>query len=181
MNKIYPTEYIKFINLIEEFLKKLHFEYVSYLQCYAGCDDCCQYRLSLFPIEIFHLQNAFNKTSKKIQNLILNQSKSSSDSCVLLHNKKCLLYSSRPIICRTHGYPVLAKDENDKLNISYCPNNFQSIPKPFTFKGDSILNLDALNTRLVLLNQFFLQEHNLTNIPERLKLAEAFSEEVKLI
>jgi Fe-S-cluster containining protein len=64
-----------------------------------------------------------------------------SKSCDLLNDKKCLIYADRPVICRTHGYPLLADGK-----AVYCQNNFKKSPPPED-KAD-LLPIERINTAL---------------------------------
>jgi Fe-S-cluster containining protein len=98
------------------------------------------------------------------------------DACPLLENGLCLLYAFRPIICRTHGFPLLSGPEEIK-KIDFCPKNFTGIT---TFPADAVMNLDMLNTTLAAINSVFIASWgNLTNLEQkRFPIAEALLLEV---
>lgn len=87
--------------------------------------------------------------------------------CPLLVADRCLLYEARPIICRTHGLPVLAT-EGDGRRIDVCPLNCRDIKQ---LPGQAVLNLEQLNTLLVSVNVLYLREFGL-KLPERIRLEE---------
>lgn len=88
------------------------------------------------------------------------------DACPLLADDQCLLYEARPIICRTHGLPILVT-EGDERRIDVCPLNCQGLE---TLPGEAVLDLERLNTLLVSVNVLYLREVGL-NMPERVPLA----------
>jgi Fe-S-cluster containining protein len=71
--------------------------------------------------------------------------------CPFLLDDRCLVYDARPVICRTHGYPLLVEGK-----IDFCPRNFAALR---TIESDFILDLDALNTRLARINIAFTGEN----------------------
>jgi hypothetical protein len=83
----------------------------------------------------------------------------------------CVLYLARPIICRTHGLPVLARSENAQF-VDFCPRNFTLAE---TIPGHLIIDLDQLNTTLVAINALFVSSYFTENPPptERLTIADA--------
>ena len=69
-------------------------------------------------------------------------------SCVLLREGLCLVYSCRPMICRTHGYPILVGEADGPL-VDWCPMSFlESTPEV----GEA-LDLELLNQLLWLVNR----------------------------
>ncbi|MDK9719052.1 MAG: YkgJ family cysteine cluster protein, partial [Trichlorobacter sp.] len=78
------------------------------LTCHAGCSSCC-ISISVFPVEAAALIEAAGQlTSEQCQQRKHQLSNpQNEDCCPLLLDDCCLLYQARPIICRTHGLPIL--------------------------------------------------------------------------
>jgi len=57
----------------------------------------------------------------------------------------------RPVICRTHGYPVFVEGKVD-----FCPENFKSRS---SIDSENILNLENLNSTLVSINRIFTEDN----------------------
>lgn len=90
--------------------------------------------------------------------------------CPLLDAGLCLLYPVRPIICRTHGLPVLVRSEQGTA-VDCCPLNFTSGRKP---DSKHILDIEQVNTTLVTVNGLFVRAaFDEGDLPERFLLAEA--------
>ena len=88
----------------------------------------------------------------------------------MLQDDLCLLYPVRPVICRTHGLPVLVRTE-EGAGVDVCPLNFTEGQTP---DSRYILDLDQLNTTLASINELFVkQAFDEGAIPERFLLAEA--------
>jgi uncharacterized protein len=142
------------------------------LSCRKGCDACCRH-FSIFWVEAVSLakyvanlprkQAAFLRA--KAQNL------SGQDVCPLLENGVCTIYETRPIICRTHGLPILTRG-NTKHIIDFCPRNFTQVE---TIPGHLVIDLDQLTTTLVAINALFVSCYFNGDPPptERLTIADA--------
>ncbi|MFP3870633.1 MAG: YkgJ family cysteine cluster protein [Syntrophobacteria bacterium] len=114
--------------------------------------ECCQQNLSLLPVEFYFLLQGLRQLPKETRSR-LGRHPSSSGPCVLLHGGGCLLYDRRPIICRTHGLPLLIS-EDGKQRRDCCPKNFAAKPLDHLPERD-ILHLDRLNALLVSVNMLF--------------------------
>ena len=74
--------------------------------------------------------------------------------CPLLVAGSCRLYAARPLICRTHGLPLLMTGA-DGPRVDYCPKNFADVA---SLPAAAIIDLERLNTALVAINQLYLRE-----------------------
>jgi Fe-S-cluster containining protein len=117
---------------------------------------------------------ALDGTDKKTAGIIRAKAMEAMDDphgeCPLLVGDECLLYSFRPVICRTHGFPVLVETEEGK-KIDCCPLNFTDgkIPGP-----DHCLDLERLNATLVAVNRLFVTTvFEEGALPDRIQLADA--------
>lgn len=90
--------------------------------------------------------------------------------CPLLSEAQCMLYEARPIICRTHGLPLVVT-EGDEKRVDVCPLNCRNLEK---LPGEAVLDLERINTLLVSVNVLYLKEFGL-KLPERIPL-EALAE-----
>jgi Fe-S-cluster containining protein len=163
--------YRNLVEKVDDLCRRIITVYGEYLVCGKGCNDCCRH-ISLFPVEAIALTVALGELPGAVSEQIRARARSASfDACPLLENGLCLLYASRPIICRTHGFPLLSGPEEIK-KIDFCPKNFTGIT---TFPADAVLNLDMLNTTLAAINSVFIASWgNLTNLEQkRIPLAEA--------
>jgi hypothetical protein len=119
------------------------------IACKKGCDRCCRF-LTLFPVEAFSLSWAYVRLPENIKAKIgLNLEKY---GCPLLIDRECVLYPFRPIICRTHGYPIYLEKKGQGL-VDFCPDNFKGVS---SFPKETLLHLDQLNTLLAAINLQFI-------------------------
>jgi Fe-S-cluster containining protein len=93
------------------------------------------------------------------------------ERCPLLHQGVCLLYEARPIICRTHGYPLLTELDG-KGTLDHCPLNFKEITN---FPAKTIINMDIVNITLAAINSVFCTSDSISLSigRERLTIAQA--------
>ncbi len=139
------------------------------ITCKKGCDDCCRF-LNLFPVEAFALSRAFKALPEKDQNRIQKKAEQGEDQCPLLIDHICMLYQARPVICRTHGFPIYMNKKGDVM-VDFCPENFKGmtgLPK------EVMLDLDQLNTLLSTVNQHFLGNLD-ADLPDRIPVSQALT------
>jgi Fe-S-cluster containining protein len=147
LNKTY-FEIREKADLVSEKLEKLHQEQ---LNCKSGCDMCCM-DYSIFPVEYYSILNEL-----KTDNFISPNRNTDNEKCVFLHQHVCEIYKNRPLICRTHGLPLLYTNEEGEWELSACELNFTD----FDFAElsiDTTFPQDKFNSKLFLLNQKFIKE-----------------------
>ncbi|HEY6838014.1 MAG TPA: YkgJ family cysteine cluster protein [Geobacteraceae bacterium] len=142
------------------------------IACRPGCISCCRH-LSLFPVEAVAVAYALRELSPAQAARIHEKAQHASpdDPCPLLDDDLCLLYDARPLICRTHGLPIMTC-EGDKQHVDFCPMNFQGID---SLPGQAIINVDRLNAALIAINALFVSHAAVNSLDGRgrLTLAEA--------
>ncbi len=181
--------YIALIERVDGHILSIEQKYPNHIACKKGCDSCCRF-LNLFPVEAFALANAFvqipieeqTKITKNIEKPIqksiakpidepINEPINKLDeTCPLLINNSCALYKNRPVICRTHGYPIFMEKKEESY-IDFCPKNF----KGFTnFPKDTLISIEQLNTTLTAINQHFRKSIETDPpLPERIPISTA--------
>lgn len=143
----------------------------SRITCHAGCSSCCT-GITIFPVEAAALNAALESLPLEESAAIKKHVSANveSEQCPLLLDNRCLLYHARPVICRTHGFPITFS-ENNNQHLDCCPLNpldCESLP------GSAVIDLDRLNALLVAVNSLFLKESGLTNESwQRLTIVEA--------
>jgi Fe-S-cluster containining protein len=140
------------------------------ITCSAGCSSCCT-SITVFPVEAAAMLEALEKLPKQqADEICAHVSKHADDErCPLLHNEHCLLYEARPIICRTHGLPIIYTVDGHH-NSDCCPLN---LTESKTVSGTSVVDLDKLNTLLVAVNSIYISQTEATESDLRLTIAEA--------
>ncbi len=120
----------------------------SQMACGAGCDHCCM-DFSILPVE-YH---AIKKEMTSLPGQAFTTGPDS--SCPFLVEHRCAIYSSRPLICRTQGLPLLFMNE-EQWELSVCELNFQAYDLQ-SFTAENTFPLDRFNSRLFLINQSFIE------------------------
>lgn len=141
------------------------------ITCSAGCSSCCT-AITLFPVEAAALNAALEALPEARQAAIRRHvaARAGGERCPLLEDQRCLLYAARPIICRTHGFPIVYTEGSERT-VDCCPLNLGEAEQPLS--GSAIIDLDRLNTLLVAVNALFLSQADVIGLPERLTIAEA--------
>ena len=78
---------------------------------------------------------------------------SSGDFCPFLRARECLVYSMRPLICRTHGLAITGKQLTDG-RVDCCPLNFTQESLALLDR-ELILDVDMITANLMRLNLAF--------------------------
>jgi uncharacterized protein len=144
------------------------------ITCSEGCSSCCT-AITLFPVEAAALYAALEALPDGQRAAIRRHvaEQAGGERCPLLEHHRCLLYDARPIICRTHGLPILYSEGNQR-KVDCCPLNLNESEQPLS--GAAIIDLDRLNTLLVAVNALFLSHTDADATPERLTIVEALKE-----
>ncbi len=158
MNQEYKNYFAEYSALTEEIdavSLKLEKQHARHLSCKSGCDLCCM-DYSIFPVEFFAILNDL-KSAGFVKSNIYAEQDPECVSCVFLKNHRCTIYTSRPVICRTHGLPLLYANDDGEWELSACELNF----KHFDFDEFSTKNTfaqDKFNSKLFLLNKKFIAD-----------------------
>jgi len=144
--------YHQLIQRVDGLCRQITGEFITDIACKEGCDACCRH-ITLFPVEAAVLALALNDLSPEQNCGIRERARNASPAtpCPLLNAGRCQLYQFRPLICRTHGMPLLIGTGSDR-RVDFCPLNFAGVT---TLPGSAIIDLDRLNELLVAVNALF--------------------------
>lgn len=138
---------LKKINLKIRSLEKNH---RPYLTCHSGCSSCCKVPRTVLPIEAEYIKNHVKLDSLSYAKVLANAE--NSDNCPFLIDDLCSIYKYRPIICRTHGLPLLYYfEKSHKKAVTHCDLNF--IEHGGSFREDDILDMETINSELIQINK----------------------------
>lgn len=148
------ANYRTLVTNVDALCERIAAAYGSHIECAPGCDACCRH-LTLFPVEAYALAVAVNGLAEPLQAELRAKAASIAPeaSCPLLRESTCLLYNARPLICRTHGFPILLETP-DGTRVDHCPRNFQGLS---SLPGNAVIQLERLNETLATINALFLQ------------------------
>lgn len=169
MNTVEPlANYHSLVAKVDSLCRSIEHTLGEAITCHAGCSSCCL-AISVFPVEAAAMIEAAGKLPPERLSHLKQRLKAwaGGETCPLLEDDCCLLYTARPIICRTHGLPILLVEEGER-RVDVCPLNCQGVEH---LPGEAILDLDKLNTMLAAVNALYLREFGI-KLPERIGLAE---------
>ncbi|MBU4261876.1 MAG: YkgJ family cysteine cluster protein [Proteobacteria bacterium] len=148
VDRDFLQEYCDLVGRIDGEIKKTAELHGGRLQCEPGCSQCCTIS-SVLPLEAELLRQALVLLDEQVKKKMHAQAAGS--PCPLLVDRLCVVYQSRPIICRTHGLPIAyVDDERQAIEVSACPLNFAD---EYDFDQQELFFIDPFNTELVTLNE----------------------------
>lgn len=164
--------YFELVGKVDDLCRRIESEFSGDLACRKGCSGCCRH-LSLFWVEAVALALTLEGCSEAEAERIRARAVQHrpDDPCPLLENDACLLYEGRPIICRTHGLPLLMGD-GDERRIDFCDLNFRDLS---SLPARAVIDLNLLNTTLAAIDNLFVSEvfHGEPPEKDRLTISEA--------
>lgn len=104
---------------------------------------------SIFPAEFYSILKETERRGIKINH------ETPDEACPFLIEGLCSIYESRPLICRTHGLPLLYMGE-DAWQMSWCELNFTGKKKNPEFDESNTFPQDRFNSKLFMLNREFV-------------------------
>ena len=149
-DKVAFTPYYQLRTEIDALSESLEKRHQKYLNCKKGCDLCCM-AISVFPIEFYAIKAEID--NKSIAELAVPQN---DEDCLFLVDHSCALYSSRPVICRTHGLPLLYMSlDGDDYELSCCELNFTDFDFA-DFDEENTYPMDRINSKFFQINKNFV-------------------------
>nr|WP_321453893.1 YkgJ family cysteine cluster protein [uncultured Carboxylicivirga sp.] len=149
---------------IDNYVNYLNDEHGNHMVCKKGCDLCCL-DFDVFPVE-------FDAIKKQVENEypeVLKQDRKQEQEglCTYLKNHACTIYNARPIICRTHGFPLVNMNEaGDQWELSFCHLNFTNVDDDY-FDDENIFEQDTYNSKLYMLNKEYLASNTELDYSEK--------------
>jgi Fe-S-cluster containining protein len=162
--------YRNLLATIDRLLERIRRRYSAHIACTKGCPCGCR-NLSIFPVEALYLAIALRELPAQAAARIQERAAAASFwDCPLLEDQACSLYPFRPIICRTHGFP-LQTVYNGRPAIGHCRHNFKNMS---SIPADAIIDLDSINAQLRAINTTAVTEMAPDQqLPDRLSIANA--------
>lgn len=141
------NKYLELRRDIDTLCDKLYSVHSNNMLCAEGCSSCCM-DFGILAIEFNYIKDTVDLDKVDLNNLL------DKGECPFLVNKRCSIYQHRPIICRTHGFPLLQMGE-DSWELSVCDLNFTQVSEEY-FSEENCYPQDLYNSKLYLLNQEYL-------------------------
>lgn len=127
----------------EKFWHNVSKNYPQDIACHEGCGICCELQ-SVNLLEAYSIYSALRHKAKKTES-------EKKKPCVFLVNDTCSIYSSRPVICRTHGLMIRSVEFTSRFSIT-CSYNFHHTEN---VSQNAILDIDSVTKNLMRLNYAF--------------------------
>ncbi len=144
------NDYKNLVGKIDKHADSLEDKHKKFMKCKNGCDLCCM-DFSVFPLEYHFILNEI-ETDKTLPVL---ESNVKEGVCSFLKNHSCTIYKHRPIMCRTHGLPLIYANDEGEPELSACELNFTEYDfNDFTM--ENTLPQDKYNSKLFLINRDFI-------------------------
>jgi Fe-S-cluster containining protein len=163
--------YRELVSRVDALCRRIEDDFREHLACRKGCSDCCRH-LSLSRVEAAALGHALSaQPPARIAHIRERAQGAGPDGpCPLLDDGICLLYEARPLICRTHGLPVMVKREGER-QVDFCPENFRGLA---SLPAQAVIDLETLNATLAAVDGLFAAEAGSIDLPsKRLAIADA--------
>jgi Fe-S-cluster containining protein len=145
-------DYLKLRIDLQKTCTALHNLHSPHTQCGKGCSSCCM-DFGLMPVEFHYIVEQL-----KNKPIALNR-ETEKGQCIFLVNNECTIYEHRPIICRSHGLPILFMDEEgENYNLSFCPLNFNNVNDNY-FSFENSYHQDTFNSKLYMINKAFIEAY----------------------
>ena len=161
--------YQELVEKIDAFFRRVAGRYAEEIKCAPGCDDCCRRSLAFYPFEVERMLAAAEGLDRaELEGVIHRARQAGADpeaACPLLKEGLCLIYAARPVICRTHGIPMLVPGED---SLSMCVFNLKGLEH---LDGDCVLDLKPVNQILATINHLLASRLGIS--PERVQVSSA--------
>ena len=146
-------DYVKLRQRIDKEAERLIAMHGRSITCSPGCDGCCV-NLTVFPVEFFSIKQEMERAGLGAEELPFDEG----GACGFLRDSLCRIYRFRPIICRTHGLPILFIDNSSdepRWEVSSCERNFADGDET-EFSDDMLLDIEEINAELNRINHDFI-------------------------
>lgn len=135
--------------------------------CRPGCHSCCVPEITVVAVEREYIRKFLLDNAERLARVqsLAAQNPFQGERCAFLEaDGKCSIYEVRPLVCRSHGAPLVARLKNDDLTLDACPLNFTETDLAEISNQDTI-QLDTLNALLSLVNRAAFAERSEDRYP----------------
>jgi Fe-S-cluster containining protein len=133
---------------VDQHAQRVETTFAAHFACRRGCDGCCQTERSVSAVELAGVREGLDQLDEPTRARL----GASTSHCSMLVDGACAVYAHRPLICRSHGLPLVMDEQLD-----VCPLNFEQLdiaelPLP------EVLNVGSVTAVLVAVNALYCQE-----------------------
>ena len=150
------AKYLELRDEVDKLIDDLWDKHHENMACKKGCDKCCL-NFDVFPVEFDAIKMQVEEEYPDVPDRSMPGE--IGDNCVFLQNHICSIYNARPVICRTHGFPLMNMNhEGEYWELSHCELNFTNVDE-FYFDEENTYPQDKYNSRLFMLNKEYIEEN----------------------
>jgi len=147
---------------VDAFFQRVEQRHGSDLQCHTGCSDCCHTRLTVTTVEASAISDEISTRPADRRAALAANARASTDRCAALDPQgRCLIYSVRPIVCRSHGAPIRLREGSLPV-VRACFRNFPAGPE--NAAADCILDQQTLSALVLAVNGGDDTRHDLAEV-----------------
>jgi len=141
--------YFQLRDRTDRFFESAASRYRDQVMCRPGCSRCCVGGLTVVMVEAIAIGGGLGIPSERIHLQAGQLPLSDGGSCAFLDNRgHCRIYAHRPLVCRTHGMPLLQQGDG---TISVCDLNFTEVSP----HSSIVLNTENLHAALFATNMVY--------------------------
>jgi len=150
---------------VDAFFARVAARHADELVCAAGCDGCCQVRLTITAIEADAIV-AWAATRPADERRAIAEAAGAADPTVarcaaLDGDGRCRVYDARPLVCRSHGLAIRLRDGRSLPVIESCELTFRT-RGPAAADADCVLDQTLVSTTLGLIDRAHAEAHGRT-------------------
>lgn len=162
-------KYHQLLSKVDEKFREIRQRYPDQFKCKGGCFRCCAPDFTISLVEKENIKRFFlehPEVREAAEKLLADDPHHGRQCKFLGFDGHCVIYEVRPVICRSHGAPIICKpdEDSDDTVTDVCPLNFVGFELEHISETDFI-NLETLNTILAFINFDFDKKKSLTRTP----------------
>jgi len=157
------TAYERLLSKLDDTIARIEKLHSNYLVCRIGCADCCNHILTFYRVEIDAIIEYLGSLEESEREQIIKRLEEFRDSnkqnpCPMLENGRCLIYTARPLLCRSHGLLFNMSEVPGSLDIEKsCDLNYSGV-KLCEIPSSEALNQKLLSMLLIQVNALYCAE-----------------------
>ena len=150
------ARYQELLKRVDDHTARVAEAHVDRMACRPGCAGCCRAGLTVAPIEAAAIERWLAEHPEPTDTdgtRVLTVLDEGREDCAWLgRDGRCRIYPARPLVCRSHGLPLLYERAGE-LHADVCPLNFDDADGLTTVATSEFLHQDTVHTILAALNQ----------------------------